>query len=272
MNDSIGDRMKLFYESRSNYQLTRRVPVIIRVDGKCFSKFCKRFVKPYDTFLNTTLNQVMLKLCQNVQGVKFTERHSDEISLLVTDYDDIKTDAYFDYKIQKICSTVAALATAEFCRILIETSVYNSTTNSLNDRSPKDQQQKIYLTFSESWPTFDARCFNIPKEEVVNYFWWRTLDCLRTSVNMLAQSKFSHKELTGKNSSQMQEMLFISHGINWNDLPQEQKTGFMCFKENTEPHGSTLGDVSNYSSRTNWTIKPCYATVEEARGIITPLI
>ena len=113
-------RMKSFYEKRDVTYLTRRVPVIVRVDGKCFSSFCKRFQKPYDEFLNRSLNAVMYKLCSDIQGCKFAERHSDEISLLLTDYDSIDTDCYFDYKVQKICSVVAGVATAEFCRQLVK--------------------------------------------------------------------------------------------------------------------------------------------------------
>jgi tRNA(His) guanylyltransferase len=90
------------------------------------------------------------------------------------------------------------------------------------------------LNLHENWPMFDYRCFNLPRHEIENYFYWRQKDALRNSINMLAQSKFSHKELNGVSCNQKQEMLFQKFGINWNDLDQEQKTGCMCLKEEVE--------------------------------------
>jgi len=106
--DDIGKRMKDYYESRNKTYLTRGIPVILRVDGKKFSSFCERFEKPYDFTFNFVLGQVMSYLCKKVQGTKFAIRHSDEISLLLTDTDTYKTEPFFDYKVQKIDSVVAS--------------------------------------------------------------------------------------------------------------------------------------------------------------------
>ena len=217
-NDSLGDRMKE-YESVPKICLTKRVPVIIRADGKAFHTFCKRFERPYDEVFNDCMNLVMKHLCENIQGAKFAERHSDEISILITDYDKITTDSYFDYGVQKIVSVVAGMATAELCRIL--------------SSGEFGRGKEVFMPIDwsgEAWPTFDCRCFNIPESDIDNYFWWRNLDAVRNSINMLAQSKMSHSSLQGKNCNEVQEMLFQDHGINWNDIPQGQKSGFCCFK------------------------------------------
>jgi tRNA(His) 5'-end guanylyltransferase len=227
--------MKENYEKRSQTSLLRRIPVIIRSDGKNFHKFCKRFKKPYDNFLNNSLNEVMLFLCENIQGCKFAQRHSDEISLLVTDFDTLQTDAFFDYEVQKICSVVASMATAEFCRTL---AIYPY-------ESEIGEARKVIIKPNESWPNFDTRCFNIPENEIANYFWWRMLDSKRNSISMTAQANFSHKELQGKSSSEMQEMLWQEKGINWANLPQGQKIGFVCFKRQVEkeiPAGPQKGE------------------------------
>ena len=208
-------RMKENYENRSKNFLTRRVPVIIRIDGKSFHTFCKRFDRPYDRILNYALNNTMEFLCKNIQGAKFAQRHSDEISILVTDYDTITTDAFFDYNVQKICSVVASMASAQFCKTL-----YIECNDDLNK----------YLQRDEDWPCFDARCFNLPEEEITNYFWWRVLDAKRNSIQMVGQANFSHKELHGLTCDQIQEKLFIEKQINWAKLPQGQKTGFLCVK------------------------------------------
>jgi len=221
-------RMKKDYEIRGRMALTRRVPVIIRVDGKNFSTFCKRFEKPYDVFLNGSLNAVMHHLCSNIQGAKFAERHSDEISILVTDYDSIQTDAFFDYDTQKIASLTASMATAEFCRRLMAYSHQPEPTDLHNQDS--GNYNKKYLDWVEKWPSFDSRCFNIPESEIANYFWWRMLDAKRGSINMTAQANFSHKSLQGLSCDQMQEKLWQEKDINWAKLPQGQKIGFTCRK------------------------------------------
>ena len=217
-------RMKENYEKRSKTSLVRRIPVIIRVDGKAFHTFCRRFKRPYDEFLNNSLNKVMLSLCENIQGTKFAERHSDEISLLLTDFDSLQTDAYFDYNVQKICSVVASMATAEFCRILIKENEITLTDDSVIS-------DDIKLGLDEPWPCFDARCFNLPEHEINNYFWWRMQDAKRNSVSMVAQANFSHKQLQGKSSDEMQEMLWQEKQINWAKLPQGQKIGFYCVRK-----------------------------------------
>lgn len=229
-------RMKENYEKRAASYLVKRIPVIIRIDGKCFSGFCRRFEKPYDHFLNNSLNKVMQFLCQNIQGAKLAERHSDEISILLTDFDTIRTDAYLNYNVQKISSIVASMATAEFCRLLTIRQI----------EFEKSTFIKPILSTVESWPCFDARCFNIPMHEVANYFWWRMLDAKRNSINMVAQSYFSHKQLQGKSSNDMQEMIWQEKQINWSKLPQGQKIGFLCMKNVVQkeiPCGPMKGEV-----------------------------
>lgn len=238
MHTEYDVRMKENYEKRSSSYLTRRIPVIIRADGKSFHTFCKRFKKPYDEVLNNSLNNVMKYLCENIQGAKFAERHSDEISILVTDFDTITTDAYFDYNVQKICSIVASMATAEFCRQLAKLGRKECHFGDW------DNEERI-LDWDEKWPNFDARCFNIPEHEVSNYMWWRMLDSKRGSINMTGQANFSHKELQGLTCDQIQEKLWQEKGINWAKLPQGQKIGFICERKEIEkpiPAGPRKGE------------------------------
>lgn len=86
---------------------------------------------------------------------------------------------------------------------------------------------------------FDARAFTLPKEEVCNYFIWRQQDASRNSVQMVAQSLFSHKQLHGKNTGELQDMMFTEHGVNWNDYPTHQKRGACIVKEYYEKEGAT---------------------------------
>ena len=285
--DSLGDRMKGFYEGRSQTFLTRRVPVIVRIDGKAFHTFCKRFTKPYDEFLNASLNEVMLSLCKRVQGVKMAERHSDEISLVLVDYDTIDTDSFFDYNVQKICSVVSSIATAEFIKQLLIGQEKLITDDMKRDTlicqhhldKPKSfwyNQCASLLSTDEAWPNFDARCFNIPKEDVSNYFYWRLLDCKRNSISMLAQSLFSSKQLHGKTCDQMQEMMFQEKGINWNDIPQGQKSGFIALKQKEMKLAYSRGPMDAHNGtmveRNIWKTQPGPKTKSELDAIISCII
>ena len=78
---------------------------------------------------------------------------------------------------------------------------------------------------------FDARVFNIPKEEVMNLLYWRQLDATRNSIQMVGQANFSHNQLHGKNCSNIQDMLMLEKGINWNDYPTHLKRGSCCIKK-----------------------------------------
>lgn len=118
-NDSLGDRMK-GYEGVSRNFLTRRVPAIIRLDGKAFHTFTKGMKKPFDSVLTQTMQETMKYLCENIQGCVLGYTQSDEITLVLTDYATIQTDAWFGYNIQKMCSISASMATSCSTRYFIE--------------------------------------------------------------------------------------------------------------------------------------------------------
>jgi len=78
---------------------------------------------------------------------------------------------------------------------------------------------------------FDSRVYTIPdQEEVLNYILWRQQDTTRNSISSVAQSLYSHKELHGKSSNEMQEMCF-KKGVNWNDYNESLKRGRLIVKE-----------------------------------------
>lgn len=90
---TLGDRMKNNYENITRYYLTRRMPVIIRIDGKAFHTFTRGFKKPFDDILVKTMQDTMKYLCENIQGCVLGYTQSDEISLVLTDYAELTTDA-----------------------------------------------------------------------------------------------------------------------------------------------------------------------------------
>ena len=231
MFDALGDRMKNNYENRYRFYLTRRTPVIIRVDGNAFHTFTRGLDRPFDADFMKIMQQTCLSLCQNIQGCVGGYVQSDEISLLLVDYQTLESDAWFDYNLQKITSLAAARATLafnEFVRKLVNDSWQGFMDNSKSEDS-KDEVEKCWHKYNlwelkQDKAIFDARAFNVPKEEVCNYFIWRQKDATRNSIQAAGQAQFSHKELDRKSQSDIQEMLF-QKGINWNNYSIPEKRG-----------------------------------------------
>jgi tRNA(His) 5'-end guanylyltransferase len=224
--DQLGSRMKNNYENRNKTFLTRRTPVIIRIDGKAFHSFTKRMERPFDDILIKTMQETTKFLCENIEGCKFGYTQSDEISLLLTDYDKLTTEAWFDYSVQKICSVSTSMTTLAFNKFFI------------NNNEGKYADKNMTAMF-------DSRCFNIPKEEVVNYFIWRQQDATRNSIQMAGQANFSHKELHCKSTNDIQEMLFQQKNINWNEYFVYKKRGSSVVKTLVDNRTKWFVDLEN---------------------------
>lgn len=233
-NDSLGDRMK-GYEGVSRYELMRRTPVIIRIDGKAFHTWTRQLKDIDDGLKNdpfsVMMNQAMVKttklLVENIQNAKFGYTQSDEISILLNDWTKHETDQWFAGGVQKIASVAASMATAYFNQAIKELDPFKSV-------------EGLKPAF------FDARVFNVPMNEVTNYFIWRQQDASRNSVQMLARYHFSHQELRNKSNSDIQDMLMRVFKVNWNDLDTWKKrgTGIVRFSE-PEITWRALQDKSN---------------------------
>jgi tRNA(His) 5'-end guanylyltransferase len=202
--DSLGDRMKRDYEARTRYFLPRRTYTLVRIDGKSFHRYTRDCARPYDLDLMADMDATAQALCAQVEGARCAYVQSDEISLLLTDFDSPRTQAYFDGNLQKICSITASMATAHFNRARAR-------------RTPGTDTEPA---------CFDSRVWTIPQEiEVFHYFLWRQQDASKNSVSMTARAYFPHNRLHGRSSAEMQEMLFQEYGVNWNDLPVGFKRG-----------------------------------------------
>lgn len=239
LNDDLGKRMKTFYEQISKTKLMRRTPVVIRIDGKAFHTFTRGFMKPFDDILMRTMQETTKYLCENIQGCVLGYCQSDEISLVLVDYQRFETSAWFDYEVQKMCSIAASMATLAFNRSFAKnvqkfiSTIFSNEDTKIEDKDNKEEKKYIDTLKKalETGAMFDARVFNLPKEEVTNYMYWRQLDASRNSVQMVGQAYFSQKELHGKSCNKIQDMLMLQKNINWNDFPVDKKRGSCVVKE-----------------------------------------
>lgn len=245
VNDNLGARMKAYYENIPKTKLMRRTPVAIRIDGKAFHTFTRGMKRPFDTILIKSMQETTRYLCEHIQGCVLGYTQSDEITLILVDYRKFDSSAWFDYEVEKLCSVSASMATMAFnkaftnnihmlmthfhCGEDIDYDIvkqdYGLTDEDLALGS--DFWENRWALYQQKMGTamFDARCFNIPKEEVTNLIFWRQLDATRNSIQMVGQAYFSHDQLENKNQNDIQEMLWSTYGINWNDFPTHQKRG-----------------------------------------------
>lgn len=242
-HDEIGIRMKTFYEQVPKTRLMRRCPVCIRIDGKAFHTFTKNFQRPFDEVLIKTMQETMQYLCENIQGCVLGYSQSDEISLILVDYMKLDSASWFDYEVQKMCSVAASMATMAFNKLFVENYLVHLSTLLTATAHSQDPNKGAM---------FDARVFNIPKEEVTNYIYWRQIDATRNSIQMVGQAYFSHKELQNKTCNQIQDMLMMQKGINWNNLPTYQKRGSCCIKEKYFLPDKNDSQIDNESGKGTW--------------------
>jgi len=205
MVDSLGDRIKK-YEAVTQAHLIRRMPVIIRLDGCHFSKFTKWCVKPFDEQLSNIMADTTEYLINNIQGAVFGYTQSDEITLVLKDYDTFETEAWFGNNIQKIVSVSASTCSAFFNKQISE------------------------YTKVDKLATFDSRVFNVSKEEVANVIIWRQKDIIRNSVQALGQYHLGHKVIQGLNNLEVMQKLYEA-GVDILTIPKRFTHGIACTKD-----------------------------------------
>ncbi len=203
MYDNFGDRMKMYEKAESGRRFMPLLPIYARIDGRSFSRFTKDFARPFDNRMTAAMIDTTKYLVHETNAlIGYTQ--SDEISL-VWYSDSIDSQIFFDRKIQKMVSVLASLATVMF-----------------NDCC----RDNMMLSSNGMMPVFDCRAFQLPnKMEATNAFLWREQDATKNAISMAARSMFSHKQLMGKNGSEMQEMMWQEHGVNFNDYPSSFKRG-----------------------------------------------
>jgi len=249
---NLGDRMK-GYEGIPKIKLTKRTPVVIRLDGKAFHTLTRGMNKPFDSLLMETMQETAKYLCENIQGCKLAYTQSDEITLLLTDYEKLTTDAWFDYSVQKMVSISASMATLAFNKVFrgkvedfeLNISLFRSLGYSHGFEIDKLNDEHRNLLAKIDKALFDSRVFSLSKEEVCNCFIWRQQDCTKNSISMVAQAYFSHNELHKKTGAMKQDMLMLEKGVNWNDFTPSEKRGTCVIKKISEVEGIV---------RNKWTI------------------
>lgn len=238
------------YERIARTQLPRRSWTVMRIDGKAFHSWTRGLERPFSQDLADAMDETARDLCSEISGTVMGYVQSDEISLILTDFGKLNTQAWFDGAVQKMTSVSASLATARF---------------------------NTHIT-GRSSALFDSRVFTVPSvEEAANYLIWRQRDAVRNSISMAAQSIFSHRALHGVTTSGMQDLMH-AQGVNWNDFSTRFKRGGQVVKCSGVRQFSYVdkrtGNVCEAEAdRSWWEIQPAdHFTFERACELLAPTL
>lgn len=207
-SDELGDRLKAEYEHATRAYLPRRTHTVIRLDGNAFRTYTRGLLKPFDEALHEDLVSATAFLLARVSGAQLAYVQSDEVSLLVTDFANPGTQPWFGGSVQKMASVSASILTAKF----------NELRYALGSRE------------GERLAFFDSRVFTIDDpDDVTAYFQWRRLDATRNSVSGLARVHLSHREVQGKSTAELREVL-LARGVLWSGTDPRFRYGTLIYR------------------------------------------
>lgn len=212
MADDFGDRMKMYEGVEAQRRFIPLLPIVIWLDGRSFSTFTRDLRRPYDVGLSDLMVFVTREMMHETGAIAgYTQ--SDEISLILYS-DNLKSQVYFDGRIQKVISGSAAYGSVVFNQFI----------------------ENFIPAKKGHTATFDSRAWNVPNQmEATNALLWREQDATKNSISMAARHYYSHKELQDKNGAQMVEMLH-QKGIKWQDYPAFFKRGTFLLRRKVLRH------------------------------------
>ncbi len=229
-----------YYRGLTDYRLIPNSYVIAFLDGHCFSRLIKnKYKKPFDEKFMSFMDETAKYLCKNIQGAKLAYVQSDEISILITDFDTPETDAPFGYRICKLQSLLAGMASSKFNQLAIIDEIssrsYDTTLTDCEETLYKigdclDTMEKAKLA------EFDCKVWSVPDYNTAFcWFLWRQNDCTRNSKQQTAQTYLPHKTLLNLNADEQIVKLKEETGVDWkNDFSDGEKYGRLIYKEAIE--------------------------------------
>jgi len=210
--NTLGDRMKAYEMREAGRRTMERLPVCVRLDGRAFHSVTKNAEKPHDmTFIGFMLDVTNYLIRDTGALIGYTQ--SDEISLIFHT-EGSRSQMFFDRRIMKMTSVIAAMATAELNHLMLN--------------HPGWRNIAI-----KKLPQFDCRVWNVPsKEEAANAILWRVQDARRNSILSTGQANFSHNALHGKDTCDILAML-AKKEVDWNAYPLHVRYGAFIQRRKT---------------------------------------
>ena len=217
---SLADRMRA-YRDVTDFVLTHRMPVLAHIDGIGFSKYTRKCAKPFDQELGDVMMEVAYGIVERVQGAVFAYVQSDEINLLLHGYQALESQPHRGNRLQKLVSDLSGPPSAHFTRL------------SHHIWKPGELEGIKEASFA-------AAVFPVPENDVANYFVHRQQDAMRNSVQMLARSLHSHKQIEHKSVAEMKEMCGAK-GRDWDKLDLRWQRGACVYRRPSD--GKVVNDL-----------------------------
>ena len=230
---SLEDRMR-YYRNLTDYKLMPKSYVLVLLDGRSFSTMIKnKFEKPFDDKFIYMMNETAKYVCSKVEGAKFGYVQSDEISLVITDFENENTESFFGYRLTKMLSIIASLATAKFNQLMMDYRIgqVEGCSASAGDTVQMCRDAVNDMPLYQ----FDCKCWNLPTyNDVFAWFLYRQIDCIRNSKQQAAQARISHKQLESLNTDEQVNLLKEMTGVDWNDYEDGKKFGRFIYRVEEE--------------------------------------
>lgn len=189
---SLHERIESYYDVWKAV-LPPRMPIVIRCDGRAFSKLTRRCEKPYDEVVAQAMDEASVELCRQ-SGAVLGYTQSDEVTVLLTPYRRFDTQPWFGGEVEKLCSIAASIMSDEFA-------IYAGSY--LRDRNV---DSRLNVTFSQR-VTFDARVAVVPRDDVHNVFVDRQQDGRRNAILNSAQHQYGKKKIHGMSCAVLEARL-----------------------------------------------------------------
>lgn len=255
----------LYYRGLTNYKLLPGSYVIVMLDGRSFSKLIKnKFNKPFDDNFIDMMNETAKYVCENVQGCKLAYVQSDEISLVLTDFDTPTTDAFFGYRLCKMQSIIASLATAKFNQLMLSHNLEKHSYDTLLEDGADtlySVKDAIRAVDNATLYQFDCKCWNVPNiNDVFAWFLYRQIDCVRNSKQQTAQTYLPHKMLLNLDTDAQLRLLIEEKGIDWYCYPMAHKYGRFLWKDKVLMSNIDTGELYH---RYKWLVQPAFPLMDE---------
>ncbi|KAH8717557.1 tRNA(His) guanylyltransferase [Beauveria bassiana] len=199
--------------------LLRNTWVVVRVDGRAFTKMCARygFEKPNDRRALDVMNSAARAVVADLPEIIIAYGVSDEYSFVLH-----KSCNLFERRASKLVSTIVSTFTANYV---------HCWPNFFPD-----------TPLSFPLPTFDGRAVCYPTvQNLRDYMSWRQADChinnlYNTAFWSLVQlggldNKEAEKTLAGTLAADKNEILFSRFKINYNNEPDIFRKGSVVFRD-----------------------------------------
>lgn len=214
-NFKLKDRISSYQEAAA-HKLLGKLPIIMVVNGRSFSKLTSLLDKPFSNLIAECMCSTLLRLTQEVDGAIFGYSFNDEMVIIARNDQNLDTAPWYDNDIQKISSIVSSISTLHF----------NNYANSLDLNLMGE-------------PVFTTNVFAVPNiMEAINVMVSKQQQAFQSAIHFAClyellkkYDKNDIKEmLSGTGQDEKIQLLQQECGVDFNEYPLAFRRGVACYR------------------------------------------